>query len=313
MLGHVLTLLFFLIIGIAWRLVQPGGTSPGALQRALTSLIYFVFLPLAVFFTVLALPLNDAALRILLYVVGTGAVALALAWVWLWKVKLPGKTKGALLIAAAFGSVFFLGIPLNTIFYPDWTIRVAVEYGLVANVLMLYTAGAILSRSFSDAGKIQFGKAVGVLKDYKLWVNEPLVWAALAGLALNLAGVAVPVWLRGIESAVDSALIVLLFISAALFLIWLKAWNTRVVSVLPAAAIQLVAVPLVMWGIASLFGSAGVKTTQTLLLDSMLPASVLGFTFCERFKLDTASYTLAFTLTAALSVITVPLWSALMH
>jgi len=311
--GTLLTLSLFIVVGIGWRFVQPGGLSNGALQRALTALIHFVFLPLAVFFAMADLPLNEAALRILFYVLGTTAVALALAWFWLWKANLPGKTKGALLAAAAFGSVFFLGMPMNVLFYPDWTMRVAVEYGLVANVLLMYTAGALLSRSFADGGKVQFKKAVAVLKDYGQWVKDPLVWAAVLGLVLNLVGVGLPNWLATVASSVDGALLALLLISVGSYLVWMKAWNPQAVRALPAAAIQLIAVPLVMWGIASLFGSAGVKTTQTLLLDSTLPATVLGFAYCERFKLDTASYTMAFTLIAVLSVITVPIWAVVLH
>lgn len=311
MLGNLLTLLLFLVIGVSWRLLKPHGITAETLQRGLTELIHLLFLPLTVFFIMLELPLNEAALRILLYVLGTTAVALAVAWLWLWKSKLAGKTKGALLIASGFGSIFFLGLPLNVMFYPDWTMRVAIEYGLVANLLLLFTAGTVLSLSLSQAetSKGRFGKAFAALKDYNIWLLEPMVWAALLALVLNAGGVASPAWLAGIKSAILGALVPLLLISAALSLKWTKEWSNQIVGVLPAAAIQLVLVPLLMWGMVSLFGSAGASTTRTLLLDSMLPATVFGFLFCERYKLDTAAYTLAFTLTLALSLITVPLWA----
>jgi len=312
MLGHVLILVLFLAIGIAWRFVTPGGISAEALRRALSALTHLIFLPLAVFFVIFDLPLNDAALRILFYVLGTSALALAAAWLWLWKVQLGARSKGALLVASGFGGVFFLGIPMNLIFYPDWTMRVAVEYGVVANVLLLYSAGPVLSRSFGDAGKLQFGKSLGLLKDYKVWLKEPLFWAALLGLVLNMFDAHLPSWLNGIDSAVAGTLVALLLLTVALSLNWSTSWHAQIVSVLPAVAIQLILVPLLMWGMVSLFGSAGVKTTLTLLMDSMLPATMLGFAFCERFKLDTGIYGLAFSLSTAMSLLTVPVWSALL-
>lgn len=312
MLTNVLTLLLFPVIGIAWRFLKPGGITADALQRALTPLIHFVLLPLAVFFIMWGLPLNEAALRILLYVLGTTLLALAVAWLWLWKVNLAGKSKGALLIASGFGGIFYLGVPFNMIFYPDWTMRVAVEYGLVANVLLLFTLGAVLGRSFNEAGKSKITKAFAVLKDYKLWLTEPLVWATLLALILNMAAVEQPAWLKGIDAMIGDALVPLLLLSASLALNWSQAWNKRVVAVLPAVAIQLILVPLIMWGMVSLFGAAGVKTTQTLLLNSALPAAVVGFSFCERFKLDSSVYTQAFTAMMALSLVTVPLWAKIL-
>lgn len=311
MLNHLLILIFFLAVAIGWRYLSPGGISADALKRPLSALVHRLLLPVAVFFVISSLPLNEASLRIMLYVMGATVISLAAAWLWLWKTGMPAKSKGALLIAAGFGGVFFLGIPLNIIFYPDWTTRIAIEYGLVANVLLLYTVGVVLSRSFGDTGKIQFGKAAGLLKDYKVWLKEPLLWATLPALVLNVAGVQLPGWLNGIRSAVDGTLIALLLLVTALSLNWSNQWKTQVVGALPAVAIQLILLPLVMWGMASLFGSVGTKTTTVLLLDSMLPATVLGFAFCERFKLDNGIYSMAFSLTAVLSLVTVPLLSKL--
>lgn len=309
MQNGVLMVSFFLVLGIGWRLLSPQGISAGSLQRQLTVLAHVVILPIAVFFIVSKLPMNQAALKILGYVLATTAVALAVAWIWLWKSTLPPKTKGALLIAAGFGNVLFLGLPLNKVLIGNWSMRVAVEYGLVANVLLLFTAGAILSRSFAEPGRARFNGPVNdVLRDRSVWLREPLVWAALAGLVVNLAGMKLPSWLGGIEVAIYGFLVPLLLLSTALALIWTSAWKTQWVDVLPVAGIQLVLVPLVMWGMVSLFSSLGRQTTQALLLNSMMPAALLGFVVCDRYKLDTGAYGLAFSMTTVLAIITVPIW-----
>lgn len=309
MQNSVLMILFFLVLGIGWRILSPQGISAGSLQRQLMALAHLAILPIAVFFIVSKLPMNQAALKILWYVLATTAIALAVAWIWLWKSTLPPKTKGALLIAAGFGNVFFLGLPLNKAMIGDWSMRVAVEYGLVANVLLLFTAGAILSRSFVEPGRARFkGPMNEVLRDHGAWLKEPLVWAAVAGLVVNLGGMKLPPWFGAIEGAIYGFLVPLLLLSTALALIWSSAWKTQLVGVLPVAGIQLILVPLVMWGMVSLFGSVGRQTTQALLLNSMMPAALLGFVACDRYRLDTSAYGLAFSLTTALAIITVPVW-----
>ena len=67
-----------------------------------------------------------------------------------------------------------------------------------------------------------------------------------------------------------------------------------------------------MWGLVSMFGSAGAKGTQALLLNAMMPAALLGFVACERYKLDTNAYALAFSLTSVLAIVTVPVWFAIL-
>ncbi|HEX9627751.1 MAG TPA: AEC family transporter [Acidiferrobacterales bacterium] len=308
MQDSILMILFFLALGIAWRFVSPQGIGAGSLQRHLQVLAHGVILPIAVFFILAKLPMNAVAMKILGYALATTAVTLGVAWAWLRTTALAPATKGALLIAAGFGNVLFLGVPLNKALIGDWSMRIAVEYGILANVLLLYTAGAVLSRSFTEAGGAQFKSLVKEVLTQRFLLKEPLLWATAAGLIANLTGMEFPAWFGAIQAAIYGFLPPLLLLSTALALNWTDAWKAQVVTVLPAAAIQLVLAPLVMWGMISLFGSVGAKGGQALLLNSMLPAALLGFAACERYKLDTGIYALAFSLTTALAIVTVPVW-----
>lgn len=312
MLAKLTPLVFFIVVGIGWRFVKPQGITAESLQKTLHGVLHYALLPVSVFFIIHDLPLNHAALKILIYVLLTTAITLAVAWFWLSKTNLQGKTKGALLIASGFGNVFFLGMSVNHLFFPNWTARVAVEYALVANIILLSTVGAVLARSLVESGKDRFSKAFAVMKDYRTWVYEPLLWAGVLGLLAKLVGLEKPEWLGAIEAYVYAAVIPLLLLPTALALNWNQQWNQKVVSILPAAAIQLVLAPLIMWGCVSLFGSAGFRTTQTLLLDSMMPASLLGFAACQRYNLDGTTYAVAFAVTTALAIVTVPIMSAIM-
>ena len=160
-----------------------------------------------------------------------------------------------------------------------------------------------------EPGKARFrGPINEVLADRNVWLKEPLLWGALAGLVFNLFDISLPGWLGGIEGAVYGVLFALLILATTLVVTWKDEWTTQVVEALPAVGIKLVLVPLTMWGMVELFGSPGAKTTQALLLDGMLPAALLGFAACERYKLDTNAYAMAFSATTLLSLVTVPVW-----
>lgn len=309
MLNIYLSLGLFIAVGSAWRYFTPNETTADALQKSIITLVLWVLLPLVVLFTVQRLPLNDAALRILLYVLATTLIALAVTWFWLGKTKLAAKTKGAFLLAAVFGNVLFLGLPLNKMMFADWTMRVAVEYMLVANVILLFTVGTIFAKHFTASGKSSLAKtATAVFKDYSVWFKEPVLVAAVIGLVFNLAGLNIPSWAEQIETMLFAALVPLLLIAVGLSLNWTKAWNGQLLDVLPVVVVQLALIPVLMWGMVALFGSAGVQTTKALLLNSMLPATLFGFLMCDRYKLDNSSYALAFSASSLLSLVTVPLW-----
>lgn len=309
MLNIVLPVGFFIALGALWQFVKPDGITSDTLKKSINTLIHWVLLPLVVFLTMYDLPLNLAALRILLYVMVVTLVVLAVTWFWLSKASFAGKTKGAYLIAAVFGNVFYLGLPLNKLLFPDWTMRVAIEYLLVANILLLFTAGVIFAKNLAETGKTSLGKtASAVFKGYKSWLKEPVIWATVLGWIVNLTDAGLPGWASQISNMLFGVLLPLLLFSVGLSLNWSPNWTNRLAGVIPVVVIQLVLVPLLMWGMTSLFGSVGKLTTKALLLDSMLPATMFGFLMCERYKFDSEGYALAFIATSAVALVTVPAW-----
>ena len=76
--------------------------------------------------------------------------------------------------------------------------------------------------------------------------------------------------------------------------------------------IQLLLAPLVALGLAAAFGLDGVPGMATVL-ETAMPAMVLGLVFCDRFGLDTGLYAAAVTLTTAVSLVTLPIWFAFLQ
>jgi len=81
----------------------------------------------------------------------------------------------------------------------------------------------------------------------------------------------------------------------------------RVPLLVPAIAIQLVLVPVVVWGLGVGLGLTGDRLVG-VVLEGAMPCMVLGIVLCDRFGLDSGLYAGAVTLSTALSLVTLPVW-----
>lgn len=292
----------FVVIGALWRFVKPMGIGVGTMQRSLFTLIYAVLLPALVFFVIWKIPLNQTTLRMSIIMAVVTLVALALAWFYYKQTYLPQRIQGPLIIAAVFGGVAFLGLPATKILVGGWTARIAIEYMLVTNVLILLTVGTFLLSRYG-------GEGVTKEKPGQALIKEPLFWAAVAGLALNLLDARVPGFLGGLYSVLSSSVPPLMLITLGLSLNWTPDWNKLIVrGLLPAAVLKLILIPLMVWGMVWLVGPVGVKGLRALMIDAAVPGLLFGIVLCERYKLSTAAYIAALSFTTVLSFIAIPVW-----
>lgn len=287
-------------LGAGWRFVNPLGVSAESLQRSLIALVYYLLLPAFVVLAAWKIPLNQSSLRILILVVLATAAAFAAAWFWYQRSGLPNRSQAALILAAAFGGVIFLGMPVTQSLVGAWTSRIAVEYMLVVNLLLLFLGGILLMQKFAAVGKNQ-----NVLKDL---VKEPVFWAAVIGLLLNMLNARLPGWLVGMLKLISTGMTPVLLLAVGLGLKWSSNWNKLAVSILPAAAIKLILLPLVVWALIQIIGPIGVKTTKALVLQAAVPGFVYGFIICDKYDFATTTYTVAFSMLTLFAVVTIPVW-----
>jgi len=293
---------FFIGLGIAWRYVKPMGISADAMLRPLLVLLYTVLLPALTLSVMWKLPLTSATLRIVLVMIGATAVGLAAAWFYFKSRKISPRSQAALIIAAAFGNVLVLGMPITQSVVAKWTVRGAVEFEVFAVLPLLFTAGVFIAQKLGEKGNE--GPGIGLIK-------QPIIIMALLGLLLNLAKVKMPgmvaVWIQ----MATVGIVPLAMIAVGLAMQWHKQWNEMITYLVPVAVIQLVIVPLVLWGLFHIFGLTGPQTYQSMMLQAAMPAMLMGFVFCEKYKLDMTAYTAAFSFTTVVSIATTPLWLSL--
>ena len=296
-------LLAYMAIGVGWRYLKPMNLSAGGLQRSLSALLFNALLPALVLQVLWKMSLNLTNLRIAAVALGATGLGMFAAWLFfrLWTTNLSPRIEGAFIIAAAFANVFFLGLPVTKSLVASWTVRTAVQYEVFAIFPLLFTV--VLFMVSKKYGEVRRQQAFGLAL-----IKQPIIWAAVAGILLSVFNVGLPRWLNSWLSLLVIGLTPLTLITVGLALHWNISWNRIALFMLPVAVIQLILLPLFVWGLFHLVDLSGPQTFKSLMLQAAMPSMILGFIFCERYKLEVGAYAAAFALTTALSLVTIPGW-----
>lgn len=288
-----------ILCGVVWRQFRPFGLDIGDTRRVLSNVVYGLLLPALVLRVLWRAPLGLDVLKVSFVAACAISTALLVAWVWY---RFQGSDRpavGALLLAAAFGNVTYLGLPvLESVMGPKMR-HVALEYDLFASTPLLLTVGVLLARHYGGQGKGE-NPLMTLLK-------VPPLLAALAAVGLNLAGVPLHPWLEGVFDKLAAGVIPLMLVVVGLSLEWKRGWARRLVLLVPALVIQMLLMPLWVWGLGIGVGLSGNLLTA-VVLEGAMPCMLLGIVICERYGLDTPLYAEAVTVSTALSVFTLPAW-----
>jgi len=286
--------------GLIWRLLL-GGSQAEAVRAHLAKAVYSVFLPALVLHVMWQTPVNLDVLRIPVVAAAGALLSLLVAALIYGDGKRVGggKAAGALLLAAGFGNVTYLGLPVLTETFGPWAQSVAIQYDLFANTPLLFTVGIMIAGHFGSSQK--------PLHPLLELIKVPALWAAVAGLLLSLFAVPMPAWMDKSFGVLGAAVVPLMLLSIGMALRWQAGWFGRIPSLLPVMVIQLALMPLIVWG-----ACIGVGMPERLLapavIEGAMPCMVLGLVLCDRFKLDSSLYAEAVTLTTILSLFSLPLW-----
>jgi len=285
--------------GVAWRFIKPPGMDADTARRVITGLVYTLLLPALVLAVLWQTALGLDTVKIALAAAGGVLAALLATWLLFRRSSVPKTIVGALLLAAAFPNVTYLGLPVLEKTFGPWARSIAIQYDLFACTPLLLTVGIMIARFHGSSGE-RDSPLVALLK-------VPPLWAAAAGVILNLSDVPLPGGLEGLLQTLGNGVVPLMLIALGMAL----TWETRQLRRLPLVAavliIQLFMMPLVAWGLATLLELHGVLRTA-VVLEAAMPSMVLGVVICDRYGLDTGLYATAVTASTALSLFTLPLW-----
>lgn len=309
MFSILLGMAAIIILGVLWRLTlgdKQGEVIRGHLVRA----VYDIFLPALVLHVMWQTEVGLNTVRLpLVSAIGILTALLAASLIYGRGKWLPGSTvqqkkaAGALLLASSFGNFTYLGLPVLTQTFGPWAQSVAIRFDLFASTPLLFTVGILVASYFGSSTKRAH---IGV----ELF-RVPAIWAAIAGVLASAFGIPMPIWLDETLGILGAAVVPLMLLSIGIALRWQAGWLGRIPVLLPMVLIQLVLMPLVVWG-ACIGTGMPKELIAPSVIEGAMPTMVLGLVLCDRFKLDASLYAEAVTVTTALSLVTLPLWLRLL-
>lgn len=293
-----------ILAGVLWRRFQPFGLAPDTARRTLSAVVYHLLLPALVLGALWRVPLTADMAKISLIAVTDVLVGLALAWSWCRVCRLERKAAGALILAAAFGNVSYLGLPVLEASLGPWARAVAVQYDLFGCTPLLFTVGILIAQRYGGGGQGD--------SPLRTLIQSPPLWAAMLALVLNAAAVPLPTWLGDVLDRLAAGVAPLMLLVVGLSLVFTSNLRAQLPSLIPVTMIQLVLMPLLIWGQTNVLGVSG-ELQVALVLEAAMPSMVLGIVLSERYGLDTGRYAQAVTVTTLVSMVTLPLWFALLQ
>jgi predicted permease len=290
--------------GVIWRLLKPAGLEAEQTRTVLT--VYYLLLPAMVLDVLWTANIGLQSFQFSLLGISSIGFAIICIWAVGTLFKFEHKRLGAMILAAAFPNVTYLGLPVLEQAFGGWARSVAIQMDLFATAPFLFTIGIMIVRHY---GVDESEKPKSALS----FLNAPPFWAAALAVLLNLNGVVAPDWLLGSLQKLSSAVVPLMLFSLGLALSWKAIKVKNIPYVLPVVLIKIILMPLFAALVASYLPMSG-PFKAAAVMDMAMPSMVLGVVFCDRYKLDSALYAMIVTVTTALSLITLPLWhTALIH
>ncbi|MEK6749376.1 MAG: AEC family transporter [Pseudomonadota bacterium] len=290
-----------IIIGILWRRWPPHGLDGEQTRRVVTGVVYHLLLPALVLAVMWRAPLGLDALRLAGAALTGGLVALGVAFLW-YRHCQDRATCGAMILAAGFANVTYLGLPVLEKTFGPWARGVAIQYDVLVNTPLLFTLGVMIAQHYGQR-HAHDGQGIANL------LRVPALWATLLALLLNIANVPQPLWIEDFLETLGHAVPPLMLFALGLSLQWPKDAARKLLLIAPAMVIQLLIMPLAV----ALMGLAlelPAQVWMATVLEAAMPTMVLGIALCDRYGLNTPLFAVAVTLSTSLSALTLPLWFA---
>jgi len=262
--------------------------------RTASRLAFYIFSPCLVFTSLARVEITAGEFgKLALFTFTISAVMAILAF-------LCGRLLGAgrqllasLVVASVFANSGNYGLAANKFAFGDGALARALVC-FVFNTVILYTVGVLIA----SMGKLSISQALREL------LTVPAVYGLLAAALVRWGNWQIPLFLDRSVSLLSDAAIPLMLVILGLQIAQARTWpRDRIGLIGAAAALQLVATPLVALALAHWLGLSPIAR-QAAVLQSAMPAAVVATILAVEYDLDTTLVTGTVVATTLLSPLT---------
>lgn len=277
------------------------------MRTQLNRLVMYLFYPAILFAVAATTPINRDLLSVPLLVgIGTlvsGGLLYVLLYVLpIWP-KLADPTRAALMLGGMFGNTFNIGVPVLVFFYGRDATRYAVFNDMLMTMPLVWSLGVWIATrlgSHSDAVKHE--------SVWRVMLMMPPIWAFVLGTTCQLLGLTYQPLVNAASMIGQATIPVILFV-LGMTIPWSRLAPRP--EILSAAAVKLVATPLIVWAIVrGVFDVPG-EAQFASVVEGATPSMMTALLLADRFRLDSPAAALLIGWSTILFWLTLPILMAL--
>jgi predicted permease len=272
---------------------------PDVVPRLMGRSLYWVGVPVQILAFTLRTELDRSLWLVPAVVVAALIVSVALGWGFAW--RLPSDEKASFLIAAAIGNTGFVGLAIAPSLISDAYLGWVILFAVAHNIIGSYGFGVAIASIYGkqDERKSWLGHLRSVLK-------TPSIWTFALGLYLQINQIEL---IKPIDDGLQLGAQVVIPIALILIGIrfrqikhWQGFWQA-----LPAVAIKLVLMPLLVGAGATWLGLIGMPRLALVIMAGM-PTAFAGVILAEEYNFNSSLLVLSIVISSVGVLFTIPLW-----
>ena len=301
MIEVMLPLALLVFVGGLWARLFPD-TPVEAARTLLNRMVMYLFLPCILFSVASTTPISSDLLSVPL-LVGIGSLACGVTLYVIFYLSPLGRgladtTRAILVVGGMFGNTFNVGVPVLVFFFGVEATRYAVFNDMLMTMPLVWSVGVWVCTRLG-AHRQPDRPAV-----WRVMISMPPIWAFILGTGSQQLGLAYAP-LTAATGFIGQATIPVTLFVLGMTIPWRNLTPRR--EILTAAAIKLLAAPLIVWCAARVLYIPMNEAQYAAVVEGTTPAMVTTLLLADRFRLDAGAAALLIGWTTILFWFTLPL------